>query len=176
MQQLPTQQQQLLQLTPQQQQLLQLTPQQQQLLQLTPQQQQLLQLTSQPPQQQQQQQLLQVTPQQQIQQQQMQQLPLQQPQQLQQQQQPPQQQQKYQTAVHLANLQEAPSPVDCPVCGHRELTVVEKVSGNTTQYVQPLPYHLTSSLPNTYITPSYPLRKEYMPDRDPSKPKGENTD
>ncbi|KAM0798542.1 LITAF-like zinc ribbon domain-containing protein [Usnea florida] len=107
MQQLPPQQQQMQQLPTQQQQLLQLTPQQQQLLQLTPQQQQ------------------------QLQQQQMQQLPLQPPQQLQQQ---PQQQQhqEYQTAVRLANLQDTPSPVDCPVCGHRELTIVELVSGNTT--------------------------------------------
>ena len=158
MQQLPTQQQQLLQFTPQQQLLLQLTPQQQQLLQVTPQQ----------PQQQQQQLLLE--------QQQMQQLPLQQPQQIQQQQ--PQQQQKYQTAVHLANLQEAASPVDCPVCGHRELTVVEKVAGNTTQYVRPLPYHLISSLPYIfiYIILSNPLRIEYILHSDPSKPKERNTD
>ena len=54
-------------------------------------------------------------------------------------QQPQQQQyqQTYQTAVPLGSLEEAGAPVDCPVCRHRALTVVEKASGNTVQYVCP---------------------------------------
>ena len=77
----------------------------------------------------------QLPPQQLQQQQQQQQFAPQQQQQ--QQQQPPQQ--MYQTAVNLANLQEAPAPVDCPVCRHRALTVVDMHAGNTTQYVLPPP-------------------------------------
>ena len=54
------------------------------------------------------------------------------------QQQPMQQQyqQMYQTAVPLGALQDASAPVDCPVCRHRALTILEKVSGNTVQYVR----------------------------------------
>lgn len=39
----------------------------------------------------------------------------------------------YQMATPLANLQQGPAPVDCPVCGVRELTKTEFVSGGTTQ-------------------------------------------
>ncbi|CAI7611160.1 unnamed protein product [Penicillium glandicola] len=38
----------------------------------------------------------------------------------------------YVTAVPLHSVQSAPCPVDCPVCGERELTRVEAVSGGTT--------------------------------------------
>jgi hypothetical protein len=50
----------------------------------------------------------------------------------------PQQQQgrnQYATALPLRALQSGPTPVDCPVCGVREVTAVEYVSGSTTQYV-----------------------------------------
>ncbi|CZS96321.1 hypothetical protein WAI453_009878 [Rhynchosporium graminicola] len=39
---------------------------------------------------------------------------------------------KYQMATPLASLQQGPAPVDCPVCGVRELTRTEFVSGGTT--------------------------------------------
>lgn len=39
----------------------------------------------------------------------------------------------YQTATPLASLQQGPAPVDCPVCGVREMTKTEYVSGGTTQ-------------------------------------------
>lgn len=39
----------------------------------------------------------------------------------------------YATAVPLHSLQSAPAPVDCPSCGHREMTRVESVSGGTIQ-------------------------------------------
>ena len=71
--------------------------------------------------------------------------------QMQQQMYPQQQQQTYQTAVNLANLSEAPAPVDCPVCRHRALTVVEKHSGNTVQYVFPFSSPFLS-LPSYYLT------------------------
>jgi len=41
----------------------------------------------------------------------------------------------YQIATPLASLQQGPAAVDCPVCGVRELTRTEFVSGGTTQYV-----------------------------------------
>lgn len=39
----------------------------------------------------------------------------------------------YATAVPLHGVQSAPTPVDCPVCGEREMTSIEPVSGGTTQ-------------------------------------------
>jgi hypothetical protein len=39
----------------------------------------------------------------------------------------------YLMATPLASLQQSPSPVDCPVCGVREMTRVEFVPGGTTQ-------------------------------------------
>ncbi|OQD60691.1 hypothetical protein PENPOL_c021G05148 [Penicillium polonicum] len=39
----------------------------------------------------------------------------------------------YATVVPLHCVQSAPCPVDCPVCGEREMTSVEPVSGGTTQ-------------------------------------------
>ncbi|KAL2069871.1 hypothetical protein VTL71DRAFT_14550 [Oculimacula yallundae] len=39
---------------------------------------------------------------------------------------------KYQTATPLASLQGGPTPVDCPVCGVREMTRTEFVSGGST--------------------------------------------
>ncbi|KGO41794.1 hypothetical protein PEXP_108000 [Penicillium expansum] len=39
----------------------------------------------------------------------------------------------YLTAVPLHCVQSAPCPVDCPVCGEREMTSVEPISGGTTQ-------------------------------------------
>lgn len=39
----------------------------------------------------------------------------------------------YATATPLHALQSAPCPVDCPVCGQREMTRVQAVSGSTTQ-------------------------------------------
>ncbi|GIC89450.1 LITAF-like zinc ribbon domain-containing protein [Aspergillus udagawae] len=39
----------------------------------------------------------------------------------------------YNTATPLHALQRGPTPVDCPVCGHREMSRVEAHSGNTTQ-------------------------------------------
>ncbi|RLL96226.1 hypothetical protein CFD26_106216 [Aspergillus turcosus] len=39
----------------------------------------------------------------------------------------------YNTATPLHALQRGPTPVDCPVCGQREMTRVEAHSGNTTQ-------------------------------------------
>ncbi|KAH7410853.1 LITAF-like zinc ribbon domain-containing protein [Cadophora sp. MPI-SDFR-AT-0126] len=39
---------------------------------------------------------------------------------------------KYQMATPLASLQQGPAPVDCPVCGVREMTRTEFVSGGTT--------------------------------------------
>lgn len=41
----------------------------------------------------------------------------------------------YATALPIRSLQSGPSPVDCPVCGVREVTRVEHHSGMTTQYV-----------------------------------------
>ncbi|THC88055.1 hypothetical protein EYZ11_012497 [Aspergillus tanneri] len=41
----------------------------------------------------------------------------------------------YNTSSPLHALQRAPAPVDCPVCGQREMTRVEAESGKTTQYV-----------------------------------------
>ncbi|KAJ5804419.1 uncharacterized protein N7518_000722 [Penicillium psychrosexuale] len=38
----------------------------------------------------------------------------------------------YATAIPLHCVQSAPCPVDCPVCGEREMTSVESVSGGTT--------------------------------------------
>jgi len=38
----------------------------------------------------------------------------------------------YQIATPLASLQQSPAPVDCPVCGVREMTRAEFVSGGTT--------------------------------------------
>ncbi|KAJ5177597.1 LPS-induced tumor necrosis factor alpha factor [Penicillium coprophilum] len=38
----------------------------------------------------------------------------------------------YATAVPLHAVQSAPCPVDCPVCGKREMTRVQPVSGSTT--------------------------------------------
>ncbi|KAL5318779.1 hypothetical protein ACEPPN_013845 [Leptodophora sp. 'Broadleaf-Isolate-01'] len=40
---------------------------------------------------------------------------------------------KYQMATPLASLQQGPAPVDCPVCGVREMTRAEYVTGGTTQ-------------------------------------------
>ncbi|PQE20264.1 LPS-induced tumor necrosis factor alpha factor protein [Rutstroemia sp. NJR-2017a BBW] len=47
---------------------------------------------------------------------------------------PPQQQgrNQYASAMPLRSLQSGPTPVDCPVCGVREVTAVEYVSGSTT--------------------------------------------
>lgn len=45
----------------------------------------------------------------------------------------------YQMATPLASLQQGPAPVDCPVCGVREMTRTEYVSGGTTQYVERAP-------------------------------------
>ncbi|TVY51768.1 hypothetical protein LCER1_G004976 [Lachnellula cervina] len=39
----------------------------------------------------------------------------------------------YQIATPLGSLQQGPAPVDCPVCGVREMTRTEFVSGGTTQ-------------------------------------------
>ncbi len=39
----------------------------------------------------------------------------------------------YQTATPLGSLQQGPAPVDCPVCGVREMTRTEFHSGGTTQ-------------------------------------------
>lgn len=36
-------------------------------------------------------------------------------------------------ATPLGSLQQGPAPVDCPVCGVREMTRTEFVSGGTTQ-------------------------------------------
>ena len=44
-------------------------------------------------------------------------------------------QNNYPHAVPLCNLQKRSEPVDCPVCGYRELTHVEFSSGAITQYV-----------------------------------------
>jgi hypothetical protein len=54
---------------------------------------------------------------------------------------PPQQQgrNQYATAMPLRSLQSGPCPVDCPVCGVREVTAVEYVSGSTAQYVDFFP-------------------------------------
>lgn len=41
----------------------------------------------------------------------------------------------YGVAIPLASVSQSPVPVDCPVCGHRQMTRVELHSGNTTQYV-----------------------------------------
>jgi hypothetical protein len=41
----------------------------------------------------------------------------------------------YQIATPLASLQQDPAPVDCPICGVREMTRTEFVNGGTTQYV-----------------------------------------
>ncbi|GAB1198440.1 hypothetical protein APSETT444_007759 [Aspergillus pseudonomiae] len=41
----------------------------------------------------------------------------------------------YNSATPLHALQRGPTPVDCPVCGVREMTRTEAESGNTTQYV-----------------------------------------
>ena len=38
----------------------------------------------------------------------------------------------YQMAVPLANLQQGAAPVDCPICGVREMTKTEYVTGGTT--------------------------------------------
>ncbi|KAJ5456974.1 hypothetical protein N7530_012248 [Penicillium desertorum] len=38
----------------------------------------------------------------------------------------------YATAIPLHCVQSAPCPVDCPVCGQREMTSVQSVSGGTT--------------------------------------------
>ncbi|EAW12893.1 uncharacterized protein ACLA_013280 [Aspergillus clavatus NRRL 1] len=38
----------------------------------------------------------------------------------------------YTMAVPLASLQRGPTPVDCPVCGQREMTRTEPEAGNTT--------------------------------------------
>ncbi|KAJ5782297.1 hypothetical protein N7457_004071 [Penicillium paradoxum] len=38
----------------------------------------------------------------------------------------------YATAVPLHGVQSAPTPVDCPVCGKREMTSIQPVSGGTT--------------------------------------------
>jgi len=51
----------------------------------------------------------------------------------------------YQNATPLASLQQGPSPVDCPLCGVREVTRVEYVTGGYTQCVPFL--HLLSPLP-----------------------------
>ena len=79
-------------------------------------------------------------------------------------QQPQQQyQQTYQTAVPLANLSEAAAPVDCPVCRHRALTVVEQHSGNTTQYVRPSFSIFSLALPRPiqlYTVPVEQVRSE----------------
>jgi len=45
---------------------------------------------------------------------------------------PRQQRKTYLTATPLASLQQGPAPVDCPVCGVREITSVEFTSGNFT--------------------------------------------
>jgi lipopolysaccharide-induced tumor necrosis factor-alpha factor len=39
----------------------------------------------------------------------------------------------YQIATPLASLQQGPAPVDCPVCGVREMTRTDFVSGATAQ-------------------------------------------
>jgi hypothetical protein len=39
----------------------------------------------------------------------------------------------YATAVPLHSVQSAPCPVDCPVCGQREMTSINPISGGTTQ-------------------------------------------
>ncbi|KAJ5757744.1 LPS-induced tumor necrosis factor alpha factor [Penicillium nucicola] len=38
----------------------------------------------------------------------------------------------YATAVPLHSVQSAPCPVDCPVCGEREMTRIKPISGGTT--------------------------------------------
>lgn len=45
---------------------------------------------------------------------------------------PPPAQHNYQVAVPLRALQQGPAPVDCPVCGVREVTTAEYVSGSYT--------------------------------------------
>lgn len=40
---------------------------------------------------------------------------------------------QYGNATPLASLQQAPAPVDCPICGVREMTRTEFTSGGTTQ-------------------------------------------
>ncbi|KAL8993196.1 MAG: hypothetical protein Q9169_006527 [Polycauliona sp. 2 TL-2023] len=61
-------------------------------------------------------------------------------------QQPQVQAQGYQTAVPLANLQDAAAPVDCPACHMRALTKTEYHSGNTTKYVARFPLILEKAL------------------------------
>jgi len=39
----------------------------------------------------------------------------------------------YQTAMPLASLQAFPAPVDCPVCGVRQMTAVSEEIGGYTQ-------------------------------------------
>lgn len=41
----------------------------------------------------------------------------------------------YQIATPLGSLQQDPVPVDCPICGVREMTRIEFVSGGTMQQV-----------------------------------------
>ncbi|ESZ99022.1 hypothetical protein SBOR_0556 [Sclerotinia borealis F-4128] len=45
----------------------------------------------------------------------------------------------YATAIPIRSLQDGPAPVDCPICGVREVTSVEHRSGMTTQYVSLFP-------------------------------------
>lgn len=44
-------------------------------------------------------------------------------------------QSRYKSATPIAALGRSAAPVDCPACGHRELTLISYEAGNTTQYV-----------------------------------------
>lgn len=48
-------------------------------------------------------------------------------------------QRRFTNAFPLSALNMSPAPVDCPVCSERELTRIDYVSGNHTQYI---PYYL----------------------------------
>jgi lipopolysaccharide-induced tumor necrosis factor-alpha factor len=47
---------------------------------------------------------------------------------------------RYADATPLSELQQAPAPVDCPICGVREMTRAENVVGSVTQFVSPNSY------------------------------------
>ncbi|KAF4263897.1 hypothetical protein CNMCM8689_001556 [Aspergillus fumigatus] len=54
----------------------------------------------------------------------------------------------YNSATPLHALQRGPTPVDCPVCGQREMTRVEAHAGNTTHSASaPLPGNSTNLAP-----------------------------
>jgi hypothetical protein len=55
-------------------------------------------------------------------------------------------QNNFPNAIPLASLQEAPAPIDCPICKVRQMTVVNDETGGYTQYV-PIPVILLSVMP-----------------------------